>query len=129
MVQQLNTEVEFVSKANAMLNPLSPKPGLLMVGDKGVEYVAEAGPGFIQIPWVNIKRIRVQMLFKGRYVRGFYFETDEGQLLEFVVDEAKDSLRAMRKHLPREKFVAQQSNLASMFKNPFKKKKQNNNEE
>ena len=123
MMQQLNTEVEFVSKANAMLNPMNPKSGLLMIGDKGIEYREETGPGFIQIPWANIERIRVQMFFKGRYVRGFYFETDEGQLLEFVVDEAKDSLRTMYKHLPREKFVAQQSNLASIFKNPFKKRR------
>lgn len=123
MVAQLNIEVTFVSKANAMINPIDPKSGLLMVGDKGVEFREENGPGFIQIPWVNITRIRVQMFFKGRYVRGFYFETDEGQLLEFVVDEAKDSLRAMRKYLPREKFVAQQSNLANLFKNPFKRGK------
>lgn len=34
MVAQLNTEVTFVSKANAMINPIDPKSGLLMVGDR-----------------------------------------------------------------------------------------------
>lgn len=123
MVQQLNTKVEFVSKANAFINPVNPKPGILMVGDKGVEYKEETGPGFIQIPWANIKYVRVQMFFKGRYVRGFTFQTDEDQLLEFVVEDAKDSLRSMRKYLPREQFVAQRSNFAGLFKNPFKKRK------
>lgn len=114
--QMLNHEVEFLTRANSKLNPLSPKSGILLIGNKGVEFRAEKGPGFIQIPWNSIVEVRVQMLFKGRYVRGFYIETDENQLLEFIVSDAKEALRYMRKHLKREQFIRNPSNLAQVFK-------------
>ncbi|MDN6730895.1 MAG: DUF956 family protein [Atopostipes suicloacalis] len=112
----LNVELDFVTRSNSILNSLAPKPGLLMIGAQGVEFRAEKGSGFIQIPWTSITEVRVQMFFKAWYVRGFFIETNENQLLEFVVSDAKEALRAMRKYLKREQFVKNPSNLQQIFK-------------
>lgn len=112
----LNSDIDFLTRANSKLNPLDPKTGILLVGNNGVEFRAEKSPGFIQIPWQSIVQVRVQMFFKGRYIRGFFIETDEDQLLEFIVSDAKSVLRSMRKYLDRERFIRNPSNLAQVFK-------------
>lgn len=112
----LNNQIEFMTRANSMLNPIDPKTGILLLGNNGIEFRAEKGPGFIQIPWNTIVEVRVQIFFKGKYVRGFFIETNEGQLLEFIVSDAKETLRKMQPHLKREQFVRNPSNLSEMFK-------------
>lgn len=112
----LNTEVEFMTRANSMINPLDPKSGILLIGKQGIEFRAEKGLGYIQIPWQSITQIRVQMFFKGLYIRGFFIETDEDQLLDFVVSDAKKTLQVLKTHLKREQFVANPSNLRLLFK-------------
>lgn len=115
-VPYLNNELDFMTRANSLLDSLAPKPGLLMIGNQGVEFRAEKGSGYIQIPWTSIVGVRVQMFFKGWYVRGFFIETNEDQLLEFIVSDAKEALREMRKHLDRKQFVKNPSNFQQMFK-------------
>lgn len=112
----LNNEIEFMTRANSVLNPLDPKTGILLIGNNGIEFRAEKSPGFIQIPWSSIVEVRVQMFFKGKYVRGFFVQTNEEQLLEFIVNDAKETLRKMRKHLRRDQFVRNPSNLSQVFK-------------
>lgn len=112
----LNNELDFMTRANSKLNPLSPKSGLILIGNNGFEFREEKGPGYIQIPWPTIVQVRVQMFFGGRYVRGFFIQTDDEQLLEFIVSDAKETLKSMRKYLDREKFIRNQSNIAEIFK-------------
>lgn len=112
----LNNELDFMTRANSKLNPLSPKSGLIFIGNNGVEFREEKGPGFIQMPWDTILQVRVQMFFGGRYVRGFFIQTNEEQLLEFIVSDAKEALKHMRNYLDREVFIRKQSNLVQMFK-------------
>lgn len=118
----LNNELDFMTRANSKLNPLAPKSGLLLIGNNGVEFQAEKSPGYIQIPWSSITEVSVQMFFKGKYVRGFFIETDEDQLLEFIVSDAKEALRNMRKYLKREQFVSTPSNLGQLFRRKKKEK-------
>lgn len=112
----LNNEIEFMTRANSKLNPLSPQSGILLIGDHGIEFRSEKSPGYIQFPWSSITEIRVQIFFKGRYVRGFFIETDENQIFEFIVSDTKEALRNMRKHLSRDQFVRNPSNLTQVFK-------------
>lgn len=112
----LNSEVEFMTRANSKLNPLAPHSGIILLGNNGFEFRSEKSPGFIQIPWSSIVEVRVQIFFNGMYVRGFFIRTDEEQEFEFIVSDAKETLRNMRKHLNREQFVRQASNLAQVFK-------------
>lgn len=120
MNEFLNTTIEYTTRANALINPILPKSGLFLMGEKGLEFRSEKGPGFIQIPWSSVENVFVQMLFAGRYVRGFTIETDEGQHFEFVVDDAKDTLKYMRKYLERKTFQANKSNISKVLKQ-FKK--------
>lgn len=119
-VDFLNATVEYTTRANAMLNPIIPKSGIFLMGEKGIEFRSEKGPGFIQIPWTSVENIFVQMLFGGRYVRGFTIATDEGLLFEFVVNDAKDTLKYMRKYLERDVFQASKSNISKVL-GQFKK--------
>lgn len=112
----LNNELDFMTRANSKLNPMSPKSGLILIGNNGVEFREEKGPGFIQMPWSTIVQVRVQMFFGGRYVRGFFIQTEDDQLLEFIVSDAKEALRNMRKYLDREVFIRNQSNIVQVFK-------------
>jgi hypothetical protein len=114
--KMLNNELDFMTRANSKLNPLSPKSGLIFIGNNGIEFREEKGPGFIQMPWSTIVQVRVQMFFGGRYVRGFFIQTEEDQLLEFIVSDAKEALKKMRKYLDRDVFVRNQSNIAQIFK-------------
>ncbi|MGX7349871.1 DUF956 family protein [Dolosicoccus paucivorans] len=112
----LNDTVDFVTRANSTYQPLNPKPGLLIIGDHGVEFLSKNGQGFIQIPWHTIQKVHVQLLFKGRYVRGFFIETSDEHRLEFIVSKGKDCLRAMYRYLSRNQFVVKESNFKSLFK-------------
>lgn len=111
----LNKEVEFVTRTNALLNPLNPSPGVFYLGETGMEYRSNRGSGYIQIPWTSIQKVRVQLFFKGKYVRGFFIETNDNQTFEFVVSHAKETLRTMRKYLPRNIFVQNHHNFAQFF--------------
>lgn len=119
MSNSLNQTVDFITRANSTYQPLNPKPGILMVGDQGIEFISKNGKEFIQIPWQTVQRIHVQMLFKGRYVRGFYIETTQDHMLEFIVSKGKDCLRAMYHYLDRDHFVVKESNLKSLFRKNY----------
>lgn len=119
----LNNDVDFMTRTNSMLNPMNPQAGILLIGNNGIEFRAEKGSGYIQIPWQSITLISVQIFFKGLYVRGFFIETNEDQRLEFVVSDTKEALRKMKKHLSREQFVTKKSNFLQLFKNNKNKNK------
>lgn len=112
----LNNTVDFVTRANSTYQPLNPKPGLLIIGDKGVEFLSKNGQEFIQIPWHTIQKVHVQLLLKGHYVRGFFIETSDDHRLEFIISKGKDCLRAMYRYLNRNQFTVKESNLKSLFK-------------
>lgn len=118
--EMLNNEIDFMTRTNSKLNPVDPKAGIFIIGNKGLEFRAEKTHGFIQIPWGSINSVRVQLFFRGKYVRGFFIETNENQLLEFIVSDAKTALKHMRKYLDRDQFVANKSNFYGAFKR-FKK--------
>lgn len=113
--KMLNNEIDFMTRANSKLDPIDPKPGIMLLGNNGLEFRAEKSQGYIQIPWGSIVRVRVQMFFRGKYVRGFFIETDENQHLEFIVSDAKNVLKKMRQYLNRDQFVTNKSNFGSML--------------
>lgn len=114
--QMLNHELEFMTRANSNLNPFAPKSGVLLIGENGIEFRSEKSPGFIQIPWTSISQVRVQMFFKGKYVRGFFIESNEKQTFEFIVSDAKETLKSMRQHLERKQFIVNPSNVMGIFR-------------
>lgn len=115
-VQSLNQDVHWVTPTRSTYHPLFPKEGLLAVGNVGLDYRAQDGQGFIQIPWEDVQHIYVQMFFKGRYIRAIDVLTEDDQHFEFIVKDPKITLKKIRKHLDRRKFSARQGNLATLFK-------------
>lgn len=121
MIDSLNKTVDYAAKVNSFLNPLLPKAGVMAIGNKGIEFRAGNGVGFIQVPWENVEQIRAQVYFKGKYIRGFEILTDGKQVLEFVTSDSKELLRAMRLHLKKEQMVIADSHLKKFVKRYFKR--------
>lgn len=115
----LNDEIDYATRANSNYQPMNPQSGVLLIGDKGVEFQSEKSRGYIQIPWQSISAVQVQFMFFDRYVRGFTIQTTEDNTtasFEFIVKDAKETLKVMRKHLPRETFSRQRENFRHLFK-------------
>ncbi|KRO16279.1 DUF956 family protein [Lacticaseibacillus saniviri] len=115
MVESLNREVEYAIKVNSMLNPNDPKPGVMALGDAGIEYRANNGVGFIQIPWENIKLVRAQVMWKN-HIRGFYIDLDDSRTINFVASDAIPALKVMREHLGSAKLVRTKTIVGSVSK-------------
>ena len=116
----MNTEVLFSTKANFLSGGFSNKNGNILIGDKSFEFYNARNPeDYIQIPWEEIKRVRAQIFFKDRYIRGFLIDTRKSGSFNFVVKEAGKSLKIMRDLIGNEKIVRNKSILS--LKNLFKK--------
>lgn len=127
---ELNHQVELVVRANTFVNPIFPKPGTLALGERGLEYRADSGRGYIQIPWTSIEGVEVDIP-AGDYVRSIKVSTKETRPLEFVVSDGKNLVRALSSHLGREKLTTAPQNVQSAvraiknkIKGFFKKKKE-----
>jgi len=101
MVQALNTKLLLEANANAMMSPVNIKQGRIFYGDRGMEFRANAGGGFIQIPWQDIETISIEIILK-YYFRGFFVKTKQGQTFEFVGGKAKKALPIFREQLSAE---------------------------
>lgn len=103
-IKPLNAKIEYAIKANSFLSASDPKPGMMGFGDGGIEFRTNAGSGYIQIPWENVKLVRAQVYMK-KHVRGFFIDTDDGRSFNFVASDAIPALRVMRDHLGSAKLV------------------------
>jgi hypothetical protein len=97
-----NPEIAFATKANSFVSVNNPKNGIMTIGNSGIEFRPYT-TGFIQIPWDSIKQVRVQIVFFGKYVRGFYIDTNDGRVFNFVVSKARLAVKGISQFLPREK--------------------------
>lgn len=109
------TMIPALKKLYATINPISPKKGMLSLGDKGIEFLATNGIGFIQIPWKNIVVVKAHVLFGGRYIRGFDIYTDDKQMLSFVTSDTKKALIIMRDYLGSDNLRRANHNLKGLF--------------
>lgn len=109
---ELNRQVELVVRANTFANPIFPKPGTLALGERGLEYRADSGRGYIQIPWTSIEGVEIDIP-AGNYVRSIKVSTKETRPLEFVVSDGKNLVRALSSHLGREKLTTAPQNVQS----------------
>ena len=88
MAQSLNTKVMFITKANVFIGLIGKKHGDILVGDFAFEFYNEKNPeDYIQIPWNEIDKVRAQLFFKDRYIRGFFIDTKSAGLFNFVVKD------------------------------------------
>lgn len=99
----LNESVELCVRATSSFSPLFPKQGLLVLGERGVEFRARDGRGFVQVPWEEIDLVRVDAY--GKFVRSVELCVSGGRSLPFVLSEGARVVRAMNEHLGRAKLV------------------------
>ena len=121
----MNTKVLFTTKANSLSGMFGNKNGDILVGDNAFEFYNSRNPeDYIQIPWNEIIRVRAQLFFKDKYIRGFFIDTKNAGTYNFVVKNAGKTLKIMRDFLGNEKIVRNKPLLSmkNIF-NLFKKNK------
>ena len=117
----MNTKVLFTTKANSLNGMFGNKNGDILIGDRAFEFYNSRNPeDYIQIPWKEIIRVRAQIFFKDKYIRGFFIDTKSAGTYNFVVRQAGKSLKIMRDFLGNEKIVRNKPLLT--MKGLFKKK-------
>ena len=125
MAISMNTKVLFTTKANSLSGMFGNKNGNILIGDNAFEFYNSRNPeDYIQIPWNEIIRVRAQLFFKDKYIRGFFIDTKNAGTYNFVVKNAGKTLKTMRDFLGNEKIVRNKPLLSmkNIF-NLFKKKK------
>ena len=119
-----NTKVLFNTKANLLSGMIGNKRGDILVGDRAFEFYNEKNPeDYLQIPWEEIIRVRAQLFFRDKYIRGFFVDTKSAGTFNFVVKNAGKTLKIMRDFLGNEKIVRNKPLLS--MKNIFKLFKKN----
>jgi len=121
----MNTKVLYTTKANTLNGMFGNKNGNILVGNNAFEFYNSRNPeDYIQIPWNEIIRIRAQLFFKDKYIRGFFIDTKNAGTYNFVVKNAGKTLKIMRDFLGNEKIVRNKPLLSmkNIF-NLFKKNK------
>ena len=125
MAISMNTKVLFTTKANSLSGMFGNKNGDVLIGDNAFEFYNSRNPeDYIQIPWNEIIRVRAQLFFKDKYIRGFFIDTKNAGTYNFVVKNAGKTLKTMRDFLGNEKIVRNKPLLSmkNIF-NLFKKNK------
>lgn len=125
MAISMNTKVLFTTKANSLSGMFGNKNGDILVGDNAFEFYNSRNPeDYIQIPWNEIIRVRAQLFFKDKYIRGFFIDTKSAGTYNFVVKNAGKTLKTMRDFLGNERIVRNKPLLSmkNIF-NLFKKRK------
>ena len=121
MAISMNSKVIFSTKANFLNGIFGNKNGNILIGNKAFEFYNARNPeDYIQIPWDEIEKVRAQLFFKDRYIRGFFIDTKNSGTYNFVVSEAGKSLKIMRDFIGNEKIV--RSKPVFSLKNLFKRK-------
>ena len=116
----MNTKVLFTTKANSLSGMIGNKNGNILVGDKAFEFYNNRNPeDYIQIPWGEIVRVRAQIFFKDKYIRGFFIDTKNAGSYNFVVKNAGKCLKEMRTFVGEENIV--RSKPLFTMRNFFKK--------
>ena len=116
-----NTKIFFTTKANNMSGFFGNKHGNILVGNRAFEFYNERNPeDYIQIPWNEIEKVRAQIFFKDKYIRGFFIDTKGNGVYNFIVKDAGKTLKAMREFLGNEKIVRNKTIFS--LKNIFNKR-------
>ena len=118
IIKALNDKVEIYSKASFAM-----KNGVMYVGNKGIEFYDNVNKkNYVQVPYEEIKAIRVQVLMFGKYIRGFYVDTKNTGSLNFLVTDSKEVLKVIRNYIDEKKLLRAKT-LVSRITGVFRRKK------
>lgn len=95
-----NSEVELETSANCLVNGFVPKPGMLCLGERGLEFRGEST--FAQrVAWDDVELVSCD-IFRG-HVRTMDVHTSLGDVVTLTVDDDIEVLRTMAAHVGRDK--------------------------
>lgn len=114
----LNESVELCVRATTSFSPLFPKQGLLMLGERGLEFRARDGRGFVQVPWGEVELVRVDAY--GKFVRSVEVRLADGRSLPLVLSEGARVVRAINEHLGRARLVPARRPLTDLLTRHFR---------
>lgn len=98
MVQSLNTKSDLVMNATSHLGMTDY--GKIMVGDKGFEFYDDRDANnYIQIPWTEVQKVIVSVIFGGKWIPRFALETKSNGTFSFSSRDPKKVLRAIRVYI------------------------------
>ena len=121
MVMSMNSKVVYTTKANCLTGSIGNKHGDVMLGDKAFEFYNHRNTeDYIQIPWTEIDKVRAQMFFRDKYIRGFFIDTKSAGSFNFIVKNSGKCLKEMREFIGNDKIVRNKPVLS--LKNLFKMK-------
>lgn len=125
MVQSYNKEVDYVVKGTSFLG--LPKYGQIMIGDKAFEFYNDRDINdYIQIPWDEVDKIVVSVMFKGKWMPRFAVVTKYNGNFTFAARKPKILLQHIKKYIPAQNIVKSLSFFQVMkigLKETFKSKK------
>lgn len=95
MVQSINAKSDLVIDGTSHMG-LS-EYGKIMIGDKGFEFYSDRDTkNFIQIPWDEVRRVIVSVMFRGKWIPRFAIQTKKNGMFTFSSKDPKKVLRAIR---------------------------------
>lgn len=98
MVQSYNKEVDYVVEGTSFLG--LPKYGKLMIGDKAFEFYNDKDANdYIQIPWDEVDKVIVSVMFKGKWMPRFSIATKHNGNFTFSSRHTKKLLQHVKKYV------------------------------
>ena len=104
----LNHDVALEVAANCFMAAISPKRGTLSVGERGLDFRAEKGSGYVLIPYANVVQIVADV--QGKNVRSIEVVTDQMNRIPFVVEHGAELVRVLSRYIDREQLVGHVGN-------------------
>ncbi|WP_034528319.1 DUF956 family protein [Secundilactobacillus oryzae] len=116
MLNQIN---ELHIKANYFPNQLKAQHGDLVLGNVGIEFTPDLAQRRVQIPYDQIVKIQVQVLFK-KWFRGFFVLTKNGQRIQFLTRDTKRAVHVFNRKMDHQQIMVYRDGVS--FKSIFKPK-------
>ncbi|WP_125714480.1 DUF956 family protein [Companilactobacillus kedongensis] len=127
MVQSINTKSDLVIDGTSHVG--MSEYGKIMVGDRGFEFYSDRdAKNYIQIPWKEVDKVIVSIVFKGKWIPRYALKTKKNGMYAFSSKDPKKVLRTIRKYIAPKDIVQSLSFndvVKRGVKNLFTRKKKN----
>lgn len=98
MVQSINTKSDLVIDGTSHVG--ISEYGKIMIGDRGFEFYSDRNAkNYIQIPWKEVDKVIVSVVFKGKWIPRYALKTKKNGMYAFSSKDPKKVLRAIRVYI------------------------------
>ncbi|MFC6322877.1 DUF956 family protein [Companilactobacillus baiquanensis] len=98
MVQSINTKSDLVINGTSHVG--ISEYGKIMIGDRGFEFYSDRNTkNYIQIPWKEVDKVVVSVVFKGKWIPRYALKTKKNGMYAFSSKDPKKVLRAIRVYI------------------------------